>query len=201
MPSQGQLQSFYDAIDYWGRSVVQSNPYYQYVTGHYTGTTDEIIQWAAWKWGIPEDWLRAQYVQESFWHMSGLGDVQTVSASVYNLYPSQARIPGTLNVYQTMGISQIKWSPDGQFGPGTEPLRWKSTAFAVDYEAATIRFYFDDPLGLRTAWGDPSYVAGQTWNSIGAWYESFPWNSTGQQKYIVQVQGRLSNRTWAQPGF
>ena len=201
MPTPAQLQAFYAAKDLWGRSVVAFNPYYYYVTGRYAGTTDDIIQWAAWKWGIPEDWLRAQYVQESRWKQSQLGDLVTVSASVYGLYPAQARVAGSLRVYQSMGISQIKWSPDGRYGAGTEPMRWQSTAFNADYEAATIRFYFDDPHGLRTIWGDPTYRSGQTWNSLAGWYTSFPWNTAAQLQYIGTVQHQLAMRPWTAPGF
>ena len=200
-PTSAQLQSFYGTSDFWGRNVVAVNPYYRDVTGHYTGTTDEIIQWAAWKWGIPEDWLRAQYVQESLWKQAALGDLATVSASQYGQYPAQARAPGSLNVYQSMGISQVKWTPDGKDGAGTEPMRWQSTAFNADYEAATIRFYFDDPGGLRSAWGDPTYKPGNAWNSLGGWFESFPWLSPGQLRYITLVQARLAARTWTLPGF
>jgi hypothetical protein len=38
------------------------------VDGHFTGTTDEIIQWAACKWGIADNILRAQAVRESTWY-------------------------------------------------------------------------------------------------------------------------------------
>ncbi len=38
------------------------------VTGHFSGTTDEILQWAACKWGIDEDIVRAQAAIESWWH-------------------------------------------------------------------------------------------------------------------------------------
>jgi chitodextrinase len=200
-PTSAQLQSFYGTSDLWGRNVVAVNPYFRYVTGHYTGTTDEIIQWTAWKWGIPEDWLRAQYVQESLWKQAALGDLATVTASQYSQYPSQARVPGTLSVYQSMGISQVKWTPDGRVGAGTEPMRWQSTAFNADYEAATIRFYFDDPGALRSAWGDPSYNAGNAWDSLGGWFSSYPWLNPGQLRYITLVQARLAARTWTLPGF
>ena len=40
---------------------------YRRVTGNFTGTTDEIIQWAACKWGIDEDIVRAQMAKESWW--------------------------------------------------------------------------------------------------------------------------------------
>ena len=42
--------------------------------GNFTGTTTEIFQWAACKWGIDEDTLRAVAVQESDWHQSAVGD-------------------------------------------------------------------------------------------------------------------------------
>lgn len=98
-----------------------------------------------------------------------------------------------------MGISQVKWVPDGSVGAGTEPLRWESTAFAADYEAATVRFNFDDPQGLRGAWGDSSYQAGQDWNSIGAWDEPYPWGNSGQEHYIGTVQTQLAARAWPSP--
>jgi hypothetical protein len=201
MPTPSQLHAFYTTINNNGQTVVAANPYDQYVTGHYTGTTDEIIQWAAWKWGIPADWLRAEYVVESHWHMSQLGDLTTVTPAVYSEYPPQARVAGTDEVYQSMGISQIKWNPDGSVGAGTEPLRWESTAFNVDYQAATLRFYFDDPDGLRSAWGDSTYAAGNAWASLGGWFEPYPWLNSGQLNYIATVQATLAARTWAQPGF
>ena len=44
------------------------------VTGNMTGSTDEIIQWVACKWGIAEDIVRAQVAKESWWHQDNLGD-------------------------------------------------------------------------------------------------------------------------------
>jgi hypothetical protein len=201
MPTSSQLQAFYGATNQFGQTVAAANPYYAYVTGHFTGTTDEIIQWAAWKWGIPADWLRAQYSVESYWRQSEMGDVASVSPAVYAEYPPQARIPGGDQVNETMGISAVKWIPDGSVGAGTEPLRWESTAFACDYQAATIRYYYDNPDGLRSGWGDSSYFAGNAWDALGGWFEPYPWLNSGQLEYIAKVQGALADRTWAQPGF
>jgi hypothetical protein len=201
MPGTAALQAFYGTRNNNGQTVVQANPYDAFVTGHYTGTTDEIIQWAAWKWGIPADWLRAEYVQESRWNMSQLGDEATVTPAEYQEYPAAARVPGTDEVYQSMGISQIKWTPDGSVGAGTEPLRWQSTAFNVDYQAAQIRFYYDNPDGLRSAWGDSSYSPGNAWDSLGGWYSPYPWLNAGQLAYVAEVQAHLAARTWALPGF
>ena len=43
-------------------------------TGNFAGTTDEILQWAACKWGIDEDIVRAQIAKESCWTMDAIGD-------------------------------------------------------------------------------------------------------------------------------
>jgi hypothetical protein len=37
------------------------------VDGQFTGTTDEIFQWSACKWGLPDNVIRAVAVQESTW--------------------------------------------------------------------------------------------------------------------------------------
>ena len=42
----------------------------RYVTGRYRGTTDEILQWAARKWGFDPDLFRAVAAVESYWNMS-----------------------------------------------------------------------------------------------------------------------------------
>ena len=44
------------------------------MTGNFTGTTDEIIQWTACKWGIDEDVVRAQAAKETYWFQKNVGD-------------------------------------------------------------------------------------------------------------------------------
>jgi hypothetical protein len=164
-------------------------------------STDDLIQWAAHKWGIPEDWLRAEYVVESYWNQFQLGDDTRVRSAWYQLYPYQARIPHTSNVYQSLGIAQVRWTPNGSLGAGTEPLRWESTAFNVDEQAATLRFYYDNPSGARSSWGDPTYAPCEKWRSIGAWYSPYPWGNAGQAWYIRTVRGDLDGRQWASRSF
>jgi hypothetical protein len=205
VPSTRQVAAFRNARDSGGQTMVQFNPYLRFVDGRdgmRHPSTDDLIQWAAHKWGIPEDWLRAQYVRESYWNSFQLGDSTPVSRQAYAEYPVQARIAGTSNVYQSMGISQVRWNPDGTVGSGTEPLRWESTAFNVDYQAATVRFYYDNPSGSRTAWNDSSYVPCQRWNSIGGWFAPYPWNTDpGQARYAASVRAILKQRVWAGGGF
>jgi hypothetical protein len=209
LPSLAELNSFRSATDQFGQTPAQENPYNQYVDGLdglTNPSTDDLIQWGAHKWGIPEDWLRAQYVQESQWSQYWQGDRTTETQADYPLYPIQSRVPNsTTDIYQSLGITQVQWQPadhpSGSVGTGTEPLRWKSTAFNIDYQAATIRFYYDNPQAARTSWGDASYVPCQQWNSLGGWFEPYPWNNAGQQNYIGLVQNQLNNQTWTTSNF
>ncbi len=193
-PSAAELDSFRNGqVDRYGRTALQYNPLTAHVTGGFSGTTDEILQWVAHKWGIPEDIVRAVAINESFWQMSQLGDRVTVSDP--GGYPAQARIAGTNDVYESMGIMQVRWTPQG-LHPGTEPLRWKSTAFNADYWGAVVRYYY----GGLCYWCDGNYSAGQEWASIGAWYNPSPWYS-GSVAYVESAKTRITQQTWAQPGF
>jgi hypothetical protein len=188
-PSAGELDAFRNGQkDKYGRTAVMYNPLTARVTGGFSGTTDEILQWAAHKWGIPEDVVRAVAVNESGWKMSQLGDRKTVANPL--LYPAQSRIAGTSDVYQSLGVTQIKWTPEG-LHPGTEPLRWKSTAFSADYWGSVIRYYFNGVCD----WCGTGYSAGQDWASIGAWYNPSPWGTSTD--YVQHVQTWMAQRTWA----
>ena len=204
VPTAREIRRFHRAKDSAGQTMIRFNPYFRFVDGRdglRHPSTDDLIQWAAHKWGIPEDWLRAEYVVESYWNAFQLGDQASVGARWYRLYPPQARVPHSTNVYQSLGITQVKWIPDGSVGAGSEPLRWKSTAFNIDYQAATARFYYDDPVGTRSTWGDRSYRPCESWNSIGGWYQPYPWGNHGQQAYVAEVTQALGKRSWASSGF
>lgn len=200
-PSTTELTSFLASETFaTGQLPAEANPYAAYVTGGFVGTTDEIIQWGAAKWGIPVDWVRAQYVKESWWKQTTRGDLTTVADATR--YPVFSRF-STTQVYQSLGISQLKWNhPDVRHsGAGTEPLRWKSTAFNVDYQLAWVRFYFDDPDGVRTQWGDSEYRRCGAWLSLAGWFEPYPWGNAGQTDYVGRVQTHLNDRTWEQGSF
>lgn len=204
VPNPGQLEAFRNARNDAGQTNVEFNPYYQYVDGRdgiSRPSTDDLIQWAAHKWGIPEDWLRAEYIRESYWNQYMLGDATSVSAARIKLYPPQSRIGHSNRVYQSLGITQVQFAPFGTLHPGTEPLRWLSTAFNIDYQAATLRFYYDNPQGSRSAWNDSSYTPCQAWRSLGGWYSPFPWGNAPQARYVSQVQHILATRGWEASDF
>jgi hypothetical protein len=197
VPTRTQLAAFYRA-QRDGKGV--RNPLVFEVTGRpglKDPSTDELIQWVSHKWGIPTDWIRAQISVESYWRQTERGDAATVDARTDRLYPSFARIAGTRRVYESVGIAGEKWLSDGTIGAGTERLRWDSTAFNLDYYAASLRYYYDG----HCSWCTRGYHAGQAWGSVGAWFSPNPWDNAGALQYIGKVKAALSQHVWAQPGF
>ena len=169
VPTSSELASF--------RSVNTAPAAYRdKVTGNFTGTTDEIIQWTAHKWGLDEDVVRAEAVQESWWKMSTNGD-------------------GGISY----GLMQIK----STVVKGSFPLSRDSTAFNADYYGMTLRYYYDGAatwLNDACCFSGTTYRAGDLWGSVGAWFAG-AWYATGANGYISAVKGRLNDRTWAQTGF
>jgi hypothetical protein len=143
------------------------------VTGDFTGTTDEIIQWAAYKHGISEDLLRAVAVQESWWHMSTVGD----NGDSFGLF--QIRRP-------------YHCCPS---------FARNSTAFNADYYGAILRSYYDGKeTWLNTVERGRDYKAGDLWGSVGAWFAG-RWHTPPAEDYIKAVKGHLKARTWRTRDF
>src|SRR6476646_9301547 len=65
IPTRAQLSAFHHQSD---------QPYSHWVTGRFRGTTDEVIQWAAAKWGLAPDLVRAVAATETWGRMSHDGD-------------------------------------------------------------------------------------------------------------------------------
>ena len=161
------------------------------VTGNFTGTTTEIIQWAACKWGIDEDTIRAQAVVESYWHMDTIGDVCGPAGE------------------GSYGLLQIKNEDcSGSVVHGGYPDTMQATALNVDWYGAHIRACYDgdfydggnwlyngqtvDQIAAQHGW---DYVF---WTCIGAHF-SGDW-SPGQP-YEMTVRKTLADRTWESPNF
>ena len=173
VPTAEELAGFHRAQAALGEWDV--NPYAQQVTGNFTGTTDEIIQWAAHKWGIDEDIVRAVAVMESEWKQEGVhADSPHFSYGILQV----------LNEYA-----------------GTFPLSRDSTAFNADFYGAHIRFVFD---GLNRWFNDVphgrTYGPGDIWGSVGSWFAGAWWTPEATA-YVDGVKGHLANRIWEQAGF
>lgn len=164
------------------------------ITGNFTGTTDEILQWTACKWGIDVNIVRAEAVIESYWHQSQQGDLTTDQS----LCP-----PGTWNgnnCYQSYGILQDKYI----YSKGEWPMSRDDTAFNAEYVYGVIRACYEGwttYLSDRTPLpGYPKYHAGDIWGCVGRWF-SGSWYDQGAINYIKTVKNYYANKEWLKPGF
>lgn len=91
------------------------------ITGHFTGTTDEIFQWAAAKWGLPDNLLRAIAYMESDWYQRNKGDYVHERAKCQ---PGYRHVPCPVT-FGIVGTKSTSW-------PGVFPWNRNSTAAAVN---------------------------------------------------------------------
>jgi hypothetical protein len=159
------------------------------VTGNFTGTTDEILQWAACKWGFDEDQVRAIAATESWWRQSQTGDVTTNAA----LCPPGMPAPCA----RSFGIHQVTWNTDPM---GTYPLSTTSTAFNLDTSLLVHRICFEGYMTWLRNIGYTSYAAGDEWGCVGQWY-SGNWHDAGAETYITKVKGYVATKPWTQATF
>jgi len=169
------------------------------VTGNFTGTTDEIIQWAAAKWGLPDDVIRAQAVAESTWYQN-LKDSngKPVANRGYGDFGDCGGSPGPsgygTNGPSSFGIMQIKWcahKDQSAQGYGTWPWSETSTAYNVDYYGAIMRGCIEG----WDSWLGNGYKAGDMWGCVGRWYAG-EWYSTGANGYIEAVKNYYTVKPW-----
>lgn len=193
VPSGAQLA----ALSVWGATMgldPRADQLRQQMTGGFTGTTDEILQWVACKWGVPVDVVRAEAVIESSWLQSTQGD-QTSDQSVCP--------PGTWNggsCNQSYGILQIKY----QYNTSAWPMSRDDTAFSAEYVYGMIRACYEGwTTYLRSMTpqpGYPAYHAGDLWGCLGRWY-SGGWYDQGAIDYIAKVKAVYDQKPWRSPGF
>jgi hypothetical protein len=164
------------------------------VDGNFTGTTDEILQWGACKWGFDEDLVRALAATESWWHQIGGGDF-TYNTS---LCPPGAIYAGG-GCYLTYGIMQIKSTDYG----GTFPSSAQSTAFAVDYKLAYQRACFEGKIGYlssRSSDYPSSDSTDMLWGCVDQWFTGTWWNGV-EDGYLDEVKNHFALKQWLNPGF
>jgi hypothetical protein len=166
------------------------------IDGAYTGTTDEILQWAACKWGIDEDIVRAQAVTESWWRQTTLGDFGTD--------PTQCPPGHGLGVDgtpgecpQSYGILQNRYPYEVTSWPGIAT----STAFNADLAYGIWRGCFEGyEVWLNTVDRGSTYAAGDEWGCVGRWFAG-RWHTDPANQYITTVQANLAGRIWTTPNF
>jgi hypothetical protein len=192
------------------------------VDGQFTGTTDEIFQWAACKWGLSDNLLRGIAVRESTWyeflHFSdgsvypdrGSGDYFASASAAsrvfcnaiaafghdYQLDPGfgPGLCPKTFSIVGIMSWQDPAWGQMKDNQNGTFPFNRDSTAFALDYLGSQLR-------GCYEGWEWwLSKTTGDIWGCVGSWY-SGDWHSSAADGYISRVQNEISNHTWLTANF
>jgi hypothetical protein len=157
------------------------------ISGIFTGTTYEIIQWVACKWGWSFEVVRAQAVQESTWRESAEGDKEARSRGHCTYDDTRDPCP------VSFGIVQEKWyyNPDGvasNAAGSSYPWIKRSTAFSLDVLVGQMRGCYD---GMSTYLGN---TRGNLWGCIGSWY-SGSWDPSGGS-YATSVQNHLAAKPW-----
>ncbi len=169
VPTAAQLRAFHRQSD---------QPYAHWVTGRFRGTTDEVIQWAAAKWGLSANLVRAVAATESWWRMSTVGD----NGDSFGLF--QVRRPYHCRGTLVCGLFR------------------HDAAINADYWASIVRSYYDGrQTWLNTVSGNGArYGAGDLWGSIGAWF-SGRWHDPGAESYVAKVKDYMTRRIWRTPDF
>ena len=182
---------------------------YANVTGNYAGTTDQIVRWAACKWGIDEDVVRAQGQIESGWDQGEPGDKRTSQSTCVNgsfsaLWNTNITEPdgSTVSCPNCCWTSWSLWQTKVYYETTTWPMIMKSTPFGADYRYADQRACMNGDWAVyfasagqqpNTYAADIAALAGGgsvsrvLWGCIGFHY-SGGWYDSGAQSYITAAQ-------------
>jgi hypothetical protein len=178
----------YDPL--WNQYVVQR------ITGRFHGTTDEIFQWAAVKWGLPDNLLRTVAFMESDWRQTNAGDEVTDPPRC----PPGYRVPCPIT-FGITGTKSTSW-------PGVFPWNRDSTATAVDVLGGWLRGCYEGWVWWLRDHGSRDrgvYAAGDIWGCVGAWasgdwHDSAPGRVSGEQ-YLDRAREFNALRPWLEQGF
>jgi autotransporter family porin len=164
------------------------------VTGDFVGTTDEIIQWTACKWGIDEDVVRAQIAKESWWHQDARGDL---TSNQNDCYPAVRT--GSGQCPESVGLGQVRYAYHTL--AFTNGYALVSSAFNLDYTYSVWRGCYDGQYTwLNTVERGATYAAGDLWGCVGVWF-SGRWHTAPAETYIAAVKDYLNQRVWESPNF
>jgi autotransporter family porin len=207
-PTSSQLSAYaaggYTANYYGGKWA------YARVDGQYSGTTDMIMRWAACKWGIDEDVVRAQAINEHWsWNQFDSGGDKRTSYSqcVNGSFDDLWGYMCSNCCFQTWSI----WQTKVYYNWMTWPMIHNSTAFAADFRYADQRACMDGDLAGYFA-GAPAYnghtysgdiasgnLSTILWGCIGFHYSGAWYNGTsswGAIWYINAVKNSYYNKPW-----
>jgi hypothetical protein len=164
------------------------------VNGDFTGTTAEILRWAACKWGINQNVVFAQAAVESWWRQTTKGDWET-SGCPPGHGPGVDGEPGLCP--QSWGILQNRYPYEESSWPGIE----RSTAMNADTAYAIWRACYDGyETWLNTVTHVGRYHAGDLWGCVGRWFAG-RWHTAPAQQYIAKVKLYMREHIWTEKYF
>ncbi|MBO0868638.1 MAG: hypothetical protein J2P15_08755 [Micromonosporaceae bacterium] len=166
------------------------------VDGQFAGTTGQILRWAACKWGIDEDVVKAQAAIESWWRQTTQGDLGTDPTACPPGHPLGSGATAG-KCAQSYGILQTRYPFMKQAWPAAE----RSTAMNADVAYAFWRSCFEGyETWLNTVERGRTYAKGDLWGCVGRWF-SGRWHTADSESYIARVRDYLRQRIWEQPDF
>jgi RNA polymerase sigma factor (sigma-70 family) len=179
-----------------GHTVPGASGLLSRVDGNFTGTTEQILRWAACKWGIDEDMVKAQAAIESWWHMDNKGDWGTdASRCPANHGLGVDGTPGKCP--ESYGMLQVRYPYNVSAFPGVET----STAMNIDYAYAVWRDCYEGGMTwLNTVERGSEYGAGDAWGCVGVHF-SGRWHTPAADGYTTRVNDYLDQRIWETPDF
>jgi hypothetical protein len=218
LPTAAQLSAY--AANGYTSTYQDDYTQYKRVDGQYSGSTDMIMRWAACKYGIDENIVRAQGWIESGRQQGGAGDMRTTQAqcvqgSFTALWNTTISEPGGSTVscpnccYQSWSLWQTKVYYEWM----TWPEIMQSTAFAVDYRYADQRACMDGAYAtyFASSGQQPNTYAADIanyksnpdttntnrvlWGCIGMHF-SGSWYDSGAQNYINAAQSAMLTQPW-----
>jgi hypothetical protein len=164
------------------------------INGDFTGTTAEILRWAACKWGINQNIVFAQAAVESWWRQTTKGDWET-SGCPPGHGPGVDGRPGMCP--QSWGILQNRYPYETSSWPGIA----RSTAMNADLAYGIWRACFDGyETWLNTVPHVGRYHAGDAWGCVGRWFAG-RWHTPPAEQYIAKVKQYLRERIWTTKDF
>jgi hypothetical protein len=151
------------------------------VDGDFTGTTEQIILWAACKWGLDDEWLRAQMVVESFWNQRTAGDFTATRSRC----PRDAVRNSKGRCAESYGLLQNKY----RFNRSAYPAFRTSTAYQLDFSAFKLRACYDGHKYVSNG------VRGDWLGCVGNWY-SGEWHDPLGETYVGWVVAAKAAHLW-----
>jgi autotransporter family porin len=164
------------------------------IDGRFTGTTQEILRWAACKWGIAQDVVFAQAAVESWWRQTTKGDWERNGCP-----PGHGPgVDGRKGLCpQSWGILQNRYPFERSSWPGIA----KSTAMNADTAYAIWRACFDGyETWLNTVPHAGRYRAGDVWGCVGRWFAG-RWRTAPARQYVAKVKQYMRERIWTKRDF